>query len=156
MFDASALVAEQQEATSQDGTKIPFFVVHRGAMKRDGGNITLLTAYGGFEIANTPSYSSALGAAWLERGGVFVLANIRGGGEFGPQWHRAGLKEHRQRIYGDFTAVAQQLIKDSVTSPQRLGILGGSNGGFLRGVALTGRPEPFTASFISKPCHTML
>src|SRR5260370_32091817 len=105
MFDASALVAEQQEATSQDGTKIPFFVVHRGAMKRDGSNITLLTAYGGFEIANTPSYSSALGAAWLERGGVFVLANIRGGGGFGTQWHRAGFEEDTPHHHARFTPV---------------------------------------------------
>ena len=155
MFDASALVVEQQEATSQDGTKIPFFVVHRGAMKRDGSNPTLLTAYGGFEIANTPSYNSAVGAAWLERGGVFVLANIRGGGEFGPQWHRAGLKEHRQRIYDDFTAVAQQLIKDSVTSPQHLGIRGGSNGGLLMGVALTEHPELYNAVVIQNPLLDM-
>src|SRR5213078_3629556 len=93
MFDAAGLVVDQQEATSADGTKIPFFVVHRRDMKRDGNNPILLGAYGGFEIANTPSYSTHTGAAWLERGGVYVLANIRGGGEFGPQWHRAGLKE---------------------------------------------------------------
>src|SRR5256885_14082378 len=111
MFDASALVVEQEEATSQDGTKIPFFVVHRGTMKRDGSNPTLLTAYGGFEIANTPSYNSAVGAAWLERGGVFVLANIRGGGGIRPPRDRAGLKGARPPEYRRFSAGAQQIDK---------------------------------------------
>ena len=155
MFDAAGLVVDQQEATSKDGTKIPFFVVHRGDMKRDGSNPTLLGAYGGFEISSTPSYSTHTGAEWLERGGVFVLANIRGGGEFGPQWHRAGLKEHRQRIYDDFTAVAQELIKQGVTSPQHLGIRGGSNGGLLMGVALTQHPELYNAVLIQNPLLDM-
>lgn len=155
MFDATGLVVEQKEATSQDGTKIPFFVVHRRDIRYDGTNPTLFGAYGGFEIANTPSYSSHTGAAWLERGGVYVLGNIRGGGEFGPQWHRAGLKEHRQRIYDDFTAVAQQLIKDSITSPQHLGIRGGSNGGLLMGVALTQHPELYNAVLIQNPLLDM-
>jgi len=155
MFDASGLVVEQQEATSKDGTKIPFFVVHRRDMKRDGNNPTLLGAYGGFEIASTPSYSTHTGAGWLERGGVFVLANIRGGGEFGPQWHRAGLKEQRQRIYDDFAAVSQELIRDSITSPQHLGIRGGSNGGLLMGVALTQHPELYNAVLIQNPLLDM-
>ena len=155
MFDATGLVVDQQEATSKDGTKIPFFVVHRQDMKRDGNNPTLLGAYGGFEIANTPSYSSHTGAAWLERGGVFVLANIRGGGEFGPQWHRAGLKENRQRIYDDFAAVSQQLIHDGIASPQHLGIRGGSNGGLLMGVALTQHPELYNAILIQNPLLDM-
>jgi len=155
MFDAGGLVVDQHEATSADGTKIPFFVVHRGDMKRDGNNPTLLGAYGGFEIANTPSYSTHTGAGWLERGGVFVLANIRGGGEFGPQWHRAGLKEHRQRIYDDFAAVSQELIRDSITSPQHLGIRGGSNGGLLMGVALTQHPELYNAVLIQNPLLDM-
>jgi prolyl oligopeptidase len=155
MFDASGLVVEQEEAKSPDGTRIPFFVVHRRDMKRNGSNPTLYSAYGGFEIANTPNYSSSLGAAWLERGGVYVLGNIRGGGEFGPQWHRAGLKEHRQRIYDDFTAVAQQVIKDSITSPQHLGIRGGSNGGLLMGVALTQHPELYNAVLIQNPLLDM-
>ena len=155
MFDGAGLVVDQQEATSADGTKIPYFVVHRRDMKRDGTNPTLLGAYGGFEIANTPSYSTHTGAAWLERGGVYVLANIRGGGEFGPQWHRAGLKEHRQRIYDDFAAVSQQLIRDSITSPQHLGIRGGSNGGLLMGVALTQHPELYNAVLIQNPLLDM-
>ena len=155
MFDAAGLVVDQQDATSADGTKIPFFVVHRRDMKRDGNNPTLLGAYGGFEIANTPSYSTHTGAAWLERGGVFVLANIRGGGEFGPQWHRAGLKDHRQRIYDDFAAVSQELIKDSITSAQHLGIRGGSNGGLLMGVALTQHPELYNAVLIQNPLLDM-
>ncbi|HXG97476.1 MAG TPA: prolyl oligopeptidase family serine peptidase [Gemmatimonadales bacterium] len=155
MFDAAGLVVDQQEATSADGTKIPFFVVHRRDMKRDGTNPTLLGAYGGFEIPSTPSYSTHTGAGWLERGGVFVLANIRGGGEFGPHWHRAGLKEHRQRIYDDFAAVSQQLIRDSITSPQHLGIRGGSNGGLLMGVALTQHPELYNAVLIQNPLLDM-
>jgi len=155
MFDATGLVVDQQEATSADGTKIPFFVVHRRDLKRDGNNPTLLGAYGGFEIANTPSYSSHTGAAWLERGGVYVLANIRGGGEFGPLWHRAGLKEHRQRIYDDFAAVSQQLIKDGIASPQHLGIRGGSNGGLLMGVALTQHPDLYNAVLIQNPLLDM-
>ncbi len=155
MFDATGLVVEQMEATSKDGTRIPFFIVHRDGMKHDGSNPTLLGAYGGFEIAITPSYSSHTGAAWLERGGVFVLANIRGGGEFGPQWHRAGLKENRQRIYDDFTAVAEELIKDGVTSPPHLGIRGGSNGGLLMGVALTQHPELYNAVLIQNPLLDM-
>ncbi|MGH7605171.1 MAG: prolyl oligopeptidase family serine peptidase [Gemmatimonadaceae bacterium] len=155
MFDAKGLVVEQLEATSKDGTKIPFFVVHRQDMKRDGSNPTLLGAYGGFEVSNTPSYSAATGAAWLERGGVYVLANIRGGGEFGPQWHRAGLKENRQRIYDDFAAVSQELIKEGITNPQHLGIRGGSNGGLLMGVALTQHPELYNAILINNPLLDM-
>ena len=155
MFDAKGLVVEQMDATSQDGTRIPFFVVHRERMAHDGSSPTLLGAYGGFEISNTPYYSSHTGAVWLERGGVFVLANIRGGGEFGPAWHRAGLKEHRQRIYDDFTAVAQELVKQGITSPQHLGIRGGSNGGLLMGVALTQHPELYNAVLIQNPLLDM-
>jgi len=117
MFDAKGLAVQQMQATSRDGTNIPFFVVQREGAARDGMQPTLLNAYGGFEISSTPSYNSTVGAAWLERGGVFVLANIRGGGEFGPAWHRAGLKENRQRIYDDFAAVSEELIKQR--SPHR-------------------------------------
>src|SRR6185437_2851642 len=108
-FDASADVVEQLEATSKDGTKIPYFVVHRRDIKYDGSNPTLMTAYGGFQISETPNYSAVTGKLWLERGGAFVLANIRGGGEFGPAWHEAGLKTQRQASYDDFAAVAQDL-----------------------------------------------
>ena len=109
-FDASTDVVEQFEAISNDGTRVPYFVAYRKDMRYDGSNPTLLTAYGGFQIANTPSYSPVNGKLWLERGGVYVLANIRGGGEFGPAWHEAGLKTHRQRIYDDFYAVAEDLV----------------------------------------------
>lgn len=155
MFDAKGLHVEQMEATSKDGTKIPFFVVHREGLPHDGRNPTLLYAYGGFEISMTPSYSAAVGAAWLERGGVYVSANIRGGGEFGPQWHRSALKENRQRAYDDFAAVAEALIQHGITSPQHLGIMGGSNGGLLVGVAFTQRPELYNAVVIQVPLLDM-
>jgi prolyl oligopeptidase len=154
-FDAKGLTVEQLEATSKDGTKIPFFIVHREGMAHDGNNPTLLYAYGGFEISSTPSYSANVGANWLERGGTYVLANIRGGGEFGPAWHRAGLKENRQRIYDDFAAVAEELIRQRITSPDRLGIMGGSNGGLLVGVAFTERPELYKAVVIQSPLLDM-
>ena len=155
MFNAQGVVVEQMEATSKDGMKIPFFVVHRQNMARDGNNPTLLTAYGGFESSSKPSYTSVGGAAWIERGGVYVLANIRGGGEFGPQWHRAGLKENRQRIYDDFAAVSKELITKRITSPRHLGIMGGSNGGLLVGVAFTQHPELYNAVVINNPLLDM-
>ena len=155
MFDAKGLTVEQMEATSKDGTKIPFFVVHRETLTLDGSNPTLLSAYGGFEISNTPGYGSVVGSSWLERGGVYVLANIRGGGEFGPQWHRAGLKENRQRIYDDFAAVSEELIRRKITSPEHLGIMGGSNGGLLVGVAFTERPDLYKAVVIQNPLLDM-
>jgi prolyl oligopeptidase len=155
-FDASAQVVEQWEATSRDGTKIPYFVVHRRDMPYDGSNPTMLTAYGGFQASSTPSYRPVIGKLWLERGGVFVLANIRGGGEFGPAWHEAGLKTHRQRIYDDFYAVAQDLVTRKVTSSRRLGIAGGSNGGLLVGVAMTQHPEMWNAVMIQVPLLDML
>ena len=155
-FDASRDTVEQLEATSKDGTKVPYFVVHPKTMARDGANPTILTAYGGFEISMTPSYSAMTGKLWLERGGVFVLANIRGGGEFGPAWHEAGLKTHRQVIYDDFAAVAQDLITRKVTSPRRLGIMGGSNGGLLMGVEMTQHPDFWRAVDIQVPLLDML
>jgi prolyl oligopeptidase len=155
MFDASDLMVEQLEATSKDGTRVPYFVVQRRGLARDGTAPTLLYAYGGFEIAQRPGYNATVGAAWLERGGAYAVANIRGGGEFGPQWHRAGLKENRQRVYDDFLAVAEDLIRRRITSPDRLGITGGSNGGLLVGVALTQRPELFDAVVIRVPLFDM-
>jgi prolyl oligopeptidase len=155
-FDASADVVGQSEATSKDGTKVPYFVVHRKDMKYDGSNATLLTAYGGFQIASTPSYSDVNGKLWLEHGGVYVVANIRGGGEFGPAWHEAGLKTHRQRIYDDFYAVAQDLVARKITSSRRLGIRGGSNGGLLMGVEFTQHPEMWNAVVIQVPLLDML
>jgi prolyl oligopeptidase len=155
-FDASGDVVEQLEAISKDGTRVPYFVVHRKDMQYDGSNPTLLTAYGGFQIASTPSYSPVNGKLWLEHGGVYVVANIRGGGEFGPAWHEAGLKTHRQRIYDDFYAVAQDLISRKITSSRRLGIRGGSNGGLLMGVEFTQHPEMWNAVVIQVPLLDML
>jgi prolyl oligopeptidase len=155
-FDASNDVVEQLEATSKDGTKVPYFVVHRKDMRLDGSNPTLLTAYGGFQVAYTPSYLPVEGKLWLEHGGVYVLANIRGGGEFGPAWHEAGLKTHRQRIYDDFYAVAQDLVTRKITSSRRLGIIGGSNGGLLMGVEFTQHPGMWNAVVIQVPLLDML
>jgi prolyl oligopeptidase len=155
-FDASNDVVEQLFATSEDGTKVPYFVVHAKGMKYDGSNPTLMTAYGGFQVSETPSYSAYTGKLWLEHGGVFVLANIRGGGEFGPAWHEAGLKLKRQVIYDDFAAVAQDLITRKITSTPHLGIEGGSNGGLLMGVQMTQHPDLYGAIVIQVPLLDML
>ena len=155
-FDTTGLEISQHEATSKDGTKIPYFQVGRKNLKLNGSNPTLLYGYGGFEISMLPNYSAGVGSAWLERGGVYVLANIRGGGEFGPKWHESARKEHRQRAYDDFIAVAEDLVQRKVTSPQHLGIQGGSNGGLLMGVMLTERPELFRAVVCQVPLLDML
>ena len=155
-FDASNLVVEQLQATSTDGTKVPYFIVHRKDIKYDGSNPTLMTAYGGFQVSETPRYSGIVGKLWLERGGIYVLANIRGGGEFGPAWHEAGLKTHRQIIYDDFSSVAKDMFARKITSPRRLGIQGGSNGGLLMGVEFTQHPEMWNAVVIQVPLLDML
>jgi prolyl oligopeptidase len=155
-FNASNAVVEQMEATSKDGTKIPYFIVHPKSMARDGANPTILYAYGGFNASMTPNYDADVGKLWVEQGGVYVLANIRGGGEFGPAWHEAGLKTNRQRIYDDFAAVAQDLIAKKITSTRRLGIQGGSNGGLLMGVQFTQHPELWNAVDIQVPLLDML
>ncbi len=155
-FDASNVVAEQFEARSADGTMVPYFVVHRRDMPLNGQNPTLLWGYGGFQISYPPGYSPYWGKLWIEHGGVFVLANIRGGGEFGPAWHQAALRTHRQRAYDDFIGVAEDLIARNITSPRRLGIQGGSNGGLLMGVMLTQRPELFHAAVVQVPLLDML
>ncbi len=155
-FDASKFVTEQFWATSKDGTKVPYFVVHAKGMKLDGSNPTLLNAYGGFLVSQSPSYSGAIGKLWLEKGGVFVVANIRGGGEFGPRWHNAGLKLKRMNVYDDFFAVSEDLIARKITNPKKLGIMGGSNGGLLMGVALTKRPELYNAIVIQVPLFDMI
>ncbi|MFZ6690542.1 prolyl oligopeptidase family serine peptidase [Undibacterium sp. SXout20W] len=154
-FDSTPYETLQQFATSADGTKIPYFIVKRKNLNYDGNNPTLLYGYGGFQISLTPSYSGTLGKAWLDKGGVYVIANIRGGGEFGPRWHQAALKEHRQRAYDDFAAVAKDLITSKITSPQHLGAMGGSNGGLLAGVALTQHPELFNAVVSQVPLLDM-
>ncbi len=155
-FDASNDTVEQLQAISKDGTKVPYFVVQPKNMKHDGQNPTVLTAYGGFQVPMTPSYSPEVGKLWLEKGGVYVLANIRGGGEFGPAWHEAGLKTHRQRIYDDFAAVGQDLVRRGITSPKHLGIEGGSNGGLLMGVEMTQHPDMWNAVAIMVPLLDML
>jgi len=154
-FDAAGLAVEQHEAVSRDGTRVPYFQVARAAAKPDGTNPTLLYGYGGFEISLRPNYAPLVGAGWLEQGGIYVVANIRGGGEFGPGWHQAALRENRQRAYDDFIAVAEDLIRRRVTSPRHLGIEGGSNGGLLMGVMLTQRPDLFNAIVCSVPLLDM-
>lgn len=156
LFDAGNMTVDQYFATSKDGTKVPYFVVHKKDIKLDGTNPTLLNAYGGFEVSETPTYSAARGKLWLEKGGVYVLANIRGGGEFGPAWHEAGLKTKRQVIYDDFAAVGQDLIARKITSPRHLGILGGSNGGLLMGVEMEQHPDLWNAVVIQVPLLDML
>lgn len=155
-FNASDLVVEQFEATSKDGTKVPYFLVHKRGIAMNSSTPTLLYGYGGFEISQRPNYSAYVGKLWLERGGAYALANIRGGGEFGPDWHQAGLKLKRQVVYDDFIAIAEDLIAKRITSPRRLGIMGGSNGGLLMGVMLTQRPELFNAAVVQVPLLDML
>ena len=158
-FDATGMRAEQSFATSADGTRVPYFVVWPRSLNArspaTGSTPTLLYGYGGFEISMQPWYSAAFGTAWLARGGVVVVANIRGGGEFGPAWPQAAVKEHKQRSYDDFIAVALDLIQRGITSPQHLGIEGGSNGGLLVGAAFTQRPDLFNAVVCSVPLLDM-
>ncbi|HVF94773.1 MAG TPA: prolyl oligopeptidase family serine peptidase [Sphingomonas sp.] len=155
-FDATGLVVEQYEAASNDGTKVPYFIVHKQGIALDGSTPTIMTAYGGFEISMTPSYSGSTGKLWLERGGAFVLANIRGGGEFGPAWHDAGRKTKRQTIYNDFASVAKDLFARKLTSAKKLGIYGGSNGGLLMGVEFNQHPELWQAVTIQVPLLDMI
>jgi prolyl oligopeptidase len=148
-------VVKQYAAKSKDGTMVPYFVVARKDAPHDGSNPTLLYGYGGFEVSLTPFYSGITGSAWLEQGGVYVLANIRGGGEFGPRWHQGALKDKRQNAFDDFIAVAQDLVRRNITSPRHLGIMGGSNGGLLVGAVLTQRPELFNAVVCQVPLLDM-
>ncbi len=154
-FPTDDYQVQQFEVASKDGTMIPYFVVSAKDMKYNGKNPTLIGAYGGFEVARLPFYSAITGTSWLEDGGVYVLANIRGGGEFGPKWHQAGLKENRQRIYDDYFAVAEDLIKRKITSPKKMGITGGSNGGLLVGVGFTQRPDLYNAVVCAVPLLDM-
>src|SRR5205823_9027469 len=140
-FNPEGLEVTQHQIASKDGTLIPYFQVARKDLKLDGSNPTLLYGYGGFEISMTPRYQAGTGAAWLEKGGIFVVANIRGGGEFGPKWHKAAMKANRHRAYEDFAAVAEDLVNRKVTSPKHLGAMGGSNGGLLMGNMLTLYPD---------------
>ena len=154
-FDAGKFEVKQYEAISKDGTKVPYFIVMSKDIKYNGNNPTLQYAYGGFEISMKPSYSATIGTAWLNRGGVFVLSNIRGGGEFGPKWHLSAIKENRHKAYEDMIAVSEDLIKRKVTSPKHLGVMGGSNGGLLVGVMLTERPDLYNAVVCQSPLLDM-
>ncbi|MBB5739969.1 prolyl oligopeptidase family serine peptidase [Brevundimonas aurantiaca] len=155
-FDATGMTVEQHEARSADGTMIPYFVVHKADMPLDGSNPTLLYGYGGFESSLLPGYSATVGKLWLERGGVYVIANTRGGGEFGPRWHEAALQQNRQRAHEDFQAVALDLIARNITSQPKLGIMGGSQGGLFMGAMLTQRPDLINAAVIQVPLFDML
>jgi prolyl oligopeptidase len=155
MYNADGLEVSQHFATSRDGTQVPYFQVARRGLTLDGTHPTLLYGYGGFEISLTPSYNPAVGRAWTSQGGVYVVANIRGGGEYGPRWHQAALKENRLRAYEDFAAVGEDLIRRGVTSSRRLGIQGGSNGGLLVGNMVALYPELFQAAVCQVPLLDM-
>jgi prolyl oligopeptidase len=154
-FDAAGMTTEQLEATSKDGTKIPYFLVRPPGVKADGTAPTLLYGYGGFEIPMVPKYSGTLGSAWLGRGGVYVVANIRGGGEFGPAWHKAAVREKHIHNFEDFSAVARDLIARKITDPRHLGIMGGSQGGLLVGGTFVLYPELFHAVVVQVPLADM-
>ena len=154
-FDATLYEVRQYETPSKDGTSIPYFLVARKDLSPTGQTPTILRGYGGFEVPYTPEYLPADGYAWLDRGGAIAVANIRGGGEFGPQWHLGAMRENRQKVYDDFYAVARDLIARKITSPEHLGIIGGSNGGLLVGVAFTQRPDLFHAVVCLKPLLDM-
>jgi len=154
-FDATGLTINQYFAKSKDGTEIPYFIVHQQNMEFDGNNAVMIDAYGGFNVSLQPNYSSITGAGWLEQGGGYVLANIRGGGEYGPTWHQSAKKENRQRAYDDAIAVAEDLIERKITSPKHLGIYGWSNGGLLTGVLFTQRPDLYNAVVVGAPLLDM-
>jgi len=153
-FDAKGMVTEQFEATSKDGTKVPYFVTRPRALK--GPAPTILYGYGGFEVSLTPGYSANFGRLWVGKGGIHVVANIRGGGEFGPAWHSAALKENRQKAFDDFAAVAEDLARRKLTTPKQLGIMGGSNGGLLVSTVMVQRPELFGAVVCQVPLIDMI
>ena len=155
-FDASGDVVEQFEATSSDGTKIPYFVVRPRDLAMDGSAPTIVYGYGGFQVSKPPAYIPEMGKLWLENGGVYIIANIRGGGEFGPAWHQSVLKENRQLAFDDFAAVARDIQARGVTSPRHTGIYGRSNGGVLTSVSITQHPELYNAAVIESPLIDML
>ena len=154
-FNADGMKTAQYEATSKDGTQIPYFVVTPKNFTADGSAPTTLYGYGGFEVSLLPRYSGKVGSAWLERGGVYVLANLRGGGEFGPRWHIAALKENRHKVYEDYIAVAEDLIARKISSPEHLGIMGGSQGGLLVAATFLMRPDLFGAVVSQVPLMDM-
>jgi prolyl oligopeptidase len=154
-FDADGMEVQQRFAESKDGTQVPYFLVLPKGFAADGGTPTLMYGYGGYQISRTPSYSATVGHSWLARGGAYVVANIRGGGEYGPAWHQAAQRENKQRSYDDFIAVGEDLVRGKVTRPGHLGIRGGSNGGLLTGVMLTQRPDLWGAVVVQVPLLDM-
>ncbi len=155
-FNAAGHQVEQFEAVSRDGTRIPYFVVRPRGMRNDGSTPTLLYGYGGFQSSQVPAYLGTTGRLWLEQGNAYVVANLRGGGEFGPEWHQTAQRENKQRTWDDYIAVAEDLIRRRITSPRRLGVVGGSQGGLLVGTAITQRPELFNAAIIQVPLFDMM
>jgi prolyl oligopeptidase len=155
-FTPEGMAVEQHEATSKDGTKIPYFIVKPKGMKLDGSTATLLTGYGGFQVPRLPGYLGSTGKLWVEKGGAYVLANLRGGGEFGPMWHQTAIRENKQRTWDDFIAVGEDLVKRGFTSPEHLGIQGGSQGGLLVGTFFTQRPDLLNAAIVQIPLFDML
>ncbi|WP_348631952.1 prolyl oligopeptidase family serine peptidase [Pontixanthobacter sp. CEM42] len=155
-FDADGMDVEQHEAVSADGTKIPYFIVKPKGMQLGANTPTLLTGYGGFQVSRLPGYLGSAGKLWVENGGAYVLANLRGGGEFGPEWHQTAIRENKQRTWDDFIAVADDLVKRDYTEPENLGIQGGSQGGLLVGTAFTQRPDLYGAAIVAIPLFDML
>jgi len=155
-FDPAGMEVEQHEATSADGTRIPYFIVQPAGMTMDGDTPVLMSGYGGFQVPRLPAYLGSTGKLWMERGGAYVLANLRGGGEFGPGWHQTAMRENKQRTWDDFIAVGQDLVTRGFTSPDHLGIQGGSQGGLLVGTAFTQRPDLFGAAIVQIPLFDML
>ncbi len=154
-FNASTHEVQQHFARSKDATRVPYFLVLPKGRALDGTIPTLMNGYGGFEVSNTPTYSAGIGKGWVEQGGAYVLANIRGGGEYGPNWHRAALKANRHRAFEDFAAIANDLVARKITSPHKLAAMGGSNGGLLIGNMLTTHPQSFGALSIEVPLLDM-
>ncbi len=155
-FDKAGMEIEQHEATSKDGTKIPYFIVKPAGMEMNSDTATLMTGYGGFQVPRLPGYLGSTGKLWLENGGAYVLANLRGGGEFGPKWHQTAIRENKQRTWDDFIAVGEDLVARGFTSPKHLGIQGGSQGGLLVGTAFTQRPDLFGGAIVQIPLFDML
>ncbi|WP_265561820.1 prolyl oligopeptidase family serine peptidase [Sphingomicrobium arenosum] len=155
-FDADGLIAEQHFATSRDGTRIPYFVVRHEDTVMDGSTPTLFYGYGGFQASMLPSYLGTTGKLWLERGGAYILGNMRGGGEYGPDWHQAAIRENKQKTWDDYIAIAEDAIASGLTSPEHLGIEGGSQGGLLVGTGFTQRPDLFGAAIVAVPLFDMM
>jgi len=154
-FDSAGMRVEQQFTTSKDGTRVPYFVIYPKGFQPGKAAPTLLYGYGGFEVSMNPGYNASRGRGWLQRGGVYVMSNIRGGGEFGPNWHKSAILENKQRSYDDFIAIAEDLIRKGITTPKQLGIMGGSNGGLLMGAVTVQRPDLFNAVVCQVPLLDM-